>query len=366
MTVPTHAERSPLDAGGALGRVRTSSLAVDIAVVSGVALVLGLIRLGAPSLWVDESYTARWADASYASYVEGYHWLYYSLVRPWTEVVGTGGDGPPFSVGHRRDARERARRHDRAQAVRPLGRARRGAADRVEPVRRQVVAAGARVHVPARPRRSLDAAVASCARQQHSTRLGAVRARVRRGDRLASGRRASSSCRRSSCSRTSGGIASSRTGSSPHSSSVALGVPWAAQIAMRSTGDGVAMNWLKFPSPEVAARAVVDVSGAAFGLALALAVAGLVLAGPGKAARCERLARDLGVRSVRPRSRGLDVPADLPRPLPDRRRTGLRAARGRRDHRSRSEVASGSCDGHRAGDDRWARALVRDRRKLAG
>jgi mannosyltransferase len=43
---------------------------------------------------------------------------------------------------------------------------------------------------------------------------------------------------------------------------------------MRSTGEGVAMNWLKFPTAETAVRALLDVSGAA-GVGLALALGGL-------------------------------------------------------------------------------------------
>ena len=59
----------------------------------------------------------------------------------------------------------------------------------------------------------------------------------------------------------------------PARSIMALGVPWAAQIAMRSTGEGVAMNWLTFPTPEVTAHSLLDVSGAG-GLGLLLASAG--------------------------------------------------------------------------------------------
>ena len=56
----------------------------------------------------------------------------------------------------------------------------------------------------------------------------------------------------------------------------ALGVPWAAQIAMRSTGDGVAMNWLKAPSGDVALRALLDVSGAT-GLGVLLSLLGVFI-----------------------------------------------------------------------------------------
>ena len=45
-------------------RVRTLPLAVDLVVVSVAALVLGLIRLGAPSLWVDESFTVAEGDTT--------------------------------------------------------------------------------------------------------------------------------------------------------------------------------------------------------------------------------------------------------------------------------------------------------------
>ena len=56
----------------------------------------------------------------------------------------------------------------------------------------------------------------------------------------------------------------------------AFGGTWAAQIAMRSTGEGVAIDWLDAPSSEVALRALLDVSGAA-GLGLLLAVVGVGL-----------------------------------------------------------------------------------------
>jgi mannosyltransferase len=57
---------------------------------------------------------------------------------------------------------------------------------------------------------------------------------------------------------------------------VAIGVPWVAQIAMRSTGEGVAMNWLGAPTFEKGAWAMLDVSGAA-GLGVLLGLVGLVL-----------------------------------------------------------------------------------------
>jgi len=65
------------------------SLAVDLVVVSGVALLLGLIRLGTPSLWVDEAFTAQAVREHLLSPEGQYHWLYYAVLTPWALVVGT-------------------------------------------------------------------------------------------------------------------------------------------------------------------------------------------------------------------------------------------------------------------------------------
>jgi uncharacterized membrane protein len=56
----------------------------------------------------------------------------------------------------------------------------------------------------------------------------------------------------------------------------AFGVPWAAQIAMRSTGEGVAMDWLEAPTAGEAVGTLLSVSGA-LGLGLVLGAAGLVV-----------------------------------------------------------------------------------------
>ena len=55
--------------------------------------LLGLVRLGTPSVWVDESFTARAMQSSFWGYISGYHWLYYSITKPWTLVAGTIGMG---------------------------------------------------------------------------------------------------------------------------------------------------------------------------------------------------------------------------------------------------------------------------------
>ena len=65
------------------------SLAVDVALVSVVAVVLGLIRLGTPSLWVDESFTAQAVRGHLLNPEDQYHWLYYAAITPWALVAGT-------------------------------------------------------------------------------------------------------------------------------------------------------------------------------------------------------------------------------------------------------------------------------------
>ena len=55
-----------------------------------VALTLGLFQLGQPSLWVDESFTARATGYPFARLSGENHWLYYTLVKTWTLIAGTG------------------------------------------------------------------------------------------------------------------------------------------------------------------------------------------------------------------------------------------------------------------------------------
>jgi len=83
------ARQTPWLAGWPHDRVRTSALAFDIAIVSGVALVLGSIRLGTPSLWVDETFTAGAVRETFLNPIDQYHWFYYSLVTAWTTLAGT-------------------------------------------------------------------------------------------------------------------------------------------------------------------------------------------------------------------------------------------------------------------------------------
>jgi len=90
MSVPTDATRAnPRIEAGLVEHLRAGSLALDIAIVSGVSLVLGLIRLGAPSLWYDEAYTYRQINKSYLAQFEGYQPFYYWIQKPWTSIAGT-------------------------------------------------------------------------------------------------------------------------------------------------------------------------------------------------------------------------------------------------------------------------------------
>jgi mannosyltransferase len=60
-----------------------------LAFVGGIALVLGSIRLTRPSLWVDETFTAKAVHENLFNPIDQYHWLYYMLLKPWSLVAGT-------------------------------------------------------------------------------------------------------------------------------------------------------------------------------------------------------------------------------------------------------------------------------------
>lgn len=70
--------------------MRDRNLGLALAASCGLVLVLGLVRISTPSLWVDEAFTARAMGESLFSYLtDQYHWLYYTLMKPWTALVGT-------------------------------------------------------------------------------------------------------------------------------------------------------------------------------------------------------------------------------------------------------------------------------------
>ena len=87
----TAERRLDVDTRRAFASVRAPSLAVGIVVASGIALVLGLFRLGAPSLWFDEAFTADAVHRSPEWWFDNdqYHVLYDAISRAWTSFAGT-------------------------------------------------------------------------------------------------------------------------------------------------------------------------------------------------------------------------------------------------------------------------------------
>ena len=272
------AARAPVAAAArsAVERAREGSAAVDVALVGGVALALGSIRLATPSFWVDESFTAARTEESFPQLIEGYHWLYQTLLNSWAIFAGTSEwalrfpsvlgaavacsllvilarrlfDRPvalvsglllatsPFFVKWSQQARGYTLLVAVSLAatvllLRALERGSRGAWAAYGVAFTAVVVwhpVGAVVLVPA-----------------HVTVIAQRRERVLPHGLLA----AVIVC--------------------------ALGGFWAGQLLERSTGKGdTGLNWLTAPTPETAARTLLDVSGAA-GLGLALAILGLAL-----------------------------------------------------------------------------------------
>jgi len=259
----------------ALDRLRADSLALHVLIVAGVALILGLVRLGSPSLWLDESLTALRVDYPVLRLFEGYHGMYDTILKPWAIVVGTSewslrmpsvfgsmlAAGLLVVLGRRAFTpmvglvsglllaaspfivkwSQQARGYTLLLALgilatilllRALERGSRGAW-----LVYGIAFAGVLVWHPV---------AGILLAPSHIVLVGQRRDRVL-----------------------------------PHALLglvvvVAIGVPWVAQIAMRSTGEGVAMNWLGAPTFERGAWAMLDVSGAA-GLGVLLGLVGLVL-----------------------------------------------------------------------------------------
>ena len=262
---------SPDLARRALARVRAGSLAVDAVIVSAVALGLGLIQLGAPSLWFDEALTAEEITWRYSRSLEGLYWLYYTIEKPWAAVAGysewslrlpsvvaTMLSGVLMIVLARRMAFDRrvailsglflvtspfvvkwsqqARGYTMLLAlsllatillVRALERGSRGAFALYglsvaaifvwHPVGGLVLAVPHLVLVSQRRERLIP--------------HGLVAAAI----------------------------------------VLAVGVPWSAQVTMRSAGENAVMSWLQYPTLEALSRGVLEISGAGwFGIVLAL------------------------------------------------------------------------------------------------
>ena len=245
------------------------------AVAGVVALALGLIRLGAPSLWVDESFTARAVGGPYGDTIEGYHWLYYSILEPWVLVAGTSEWALrlPSVLGAV------------AACVLLVVLAARVFDARVAAASGILLAANALVVQWSQQARGytllLALSVLAMLLLLRALELDSRGAWAVYGLAFAAvvvwhpvagiiliPAHAVLALQR-------------RERLLPHGLLAlvlvcAIGVPWAAQIAMRSTGDGVAMDWLRAPSAGEAARTLLSVSGAV-GLGLVLAGIGVAL-----------------------------------------------------------------------------------------
>ncbi len=256
---------------------RSASLLVDIGIASGVALALGLVRLGSPSLWFDEAYTAEASGRSPLWWLSNdqYHFLYDGLMAAWTPLAGTSEWALrlPSVFGAMASA----------ALVVVLGRK---LLDRWSALAAGVLLAASPFVVKwSQQARSYTLILALSL----VATLVLLRA-LDRNDR--------SSWALYGLAYTAlvvghavAGIllfpahlvlvAQRRERALPHGPlaaviACAIAVPWAATVAMRSTGPGVGMAWLQPPSPATVLHAVGDVSGAA-GLGFVLALIGLVL-----------------------------------------------------------------------------------------
>jgi mannosyltransferase len=273
-------EPSLVDVHAGLGtrlvaNVRASALALDIVVVSGVALALGLIRLGAPSLWVDEAFTALATHSSfeYTITFDQYHTLYDSSVRLWAFFAGTSewalrlpsvlgamlSCGLVVVLGRRLVSRWAALASGLFLATSPF------VVKWSQQARGYTLVLALSLAAMLLLLRALERGsrgawliyglVFSAVIVWHPVSgLVLVPAHVAL-------------------------VAPRRRSALPHclvAAAVifAVAVPWAATIAMRTSGEDAAISWLKFPTPAIAVHALLDVSGVA-GLGVLLALIGL-------------------------------------------------------------------------------------------
>ena len=260
---------------GVLARIGISSLAVDVVIASGVALVVGLIRLGRPSFWMDESLTALEIQWSYDRALDGYYWLYYSIEKPWAALAGSSEAALRFPsvlgtmvacallvvLGRKLFDRRIALVAGVLLALNPF------VVKWSQQARAYTLLLAVSVLAILLLLRALERGTRGAWALYGLAFSAVIIWHPPAGVVLAPTHLLLVSQRRERI--------------LPHGLVAAvvimvLGVPWAAQIAMRSTGEGVAMNWLTFPTPEVIARALLDVSGAA-GLVLLVALGGLWL-----------------------------------------------------------------------------------------
>ena len=260
--------------GGALERLRTNVLAHNVALASAVSLVLGLIRLGTPSFWVDEAFTAAEMNYSLVDKLDiQYHLLHLVLIDVWAAVFGSSewalrlpsvlgamaAVGLLVTIGNKLFDR------------------------RIALVSGLLLATSPFFVKWSQQARAYTMFVALC--------LLAMLLLLRALERNSRGAWAAFGVALSAVIiwQPAAGflmlpayavlVVQCRDRFLPHGLLATvivavLAVPWAGVTAMRSTGEGVNFNWLEFPTAEVVARAALDVSGAV-GLGLLLACMGL-------------------------------------------------------------------------------------------
>ena len=254
--------------------MRDRPLTLALVVACLTALVLGVVRISTPSIWVDESFTARAMGESYFSYLtDQYHWLYYSVMKPWTMLAGTSEWAIRFpSV---------------------LG-AMLACALLVTLAYRLY---GGRVAVAGGLLLATSPFIVKWSQQARGYTLMlaltvlAMLLLVRALDRGTRGSWAAYGLALAAAIvwHPVGGFLAlpaqlvyayqRRDRVLPHGLLAGvivclLALPWAGQIAIRSTGEQASINWIDFPTAEGAAWALLDVSGAA-GLGVLLALIGL-------------------------------------------------------------------------------------------
>jgi mannosyltransferase len=252
---------------------RAGHLLLDVALVSGVALVLGVVRLGTPSFWADESFTARAIGGSALDLFDGYHGLYYSIEMPWSSLFGTSEAALRFPsvlgamlasallvvLGRKLFDRWVALIGGLVLATSPF------VVQWSQQARGYTLMLALSLGATLLLLRALDLGTRGAWALYGLAFAALVVWHPVAGLLLAPAHGVL--------------VYQRRERVLPHGLLAAvlvaaIGVPWAAQIAIRSSGEGVAMDWLKFPSAEVAARAVLDVSGIS-GLGVVLALVGL-------------------------------------------------------------------------------------------
>jgi len=272
-----HASESNVSVGfdrHALDRVRTSAVTRDVVIASAVALVLGLIRLGTPSFWVDEAFTARAIQLPLSELIDRqYHLLYYSMAKPWAFFAGTSewalrmpsvlgamlACGLLVVLAHKLFDRWVSLTSGLFLATSPF------LVKWSQQARGYTLILAASLLATLLLIRALERG-SRTAWAVYGVAFSAVVVWHPVSGLLLLPAHAVLAYQRRERALPHGLLAAVIIG--------VLAVPWAGVVAVRSTGEGVAMNWLEAPTPAVAAHALLDVSGAA-GVGVLLAIVGL-------------------------------------------------------------------------------------------